>query len=103
MTRDEVIDVFRRLNQERGTTIVIVTHDPAVARGTHRRVMLKDGKIVDDHPVEDPITEDLREFAHSELGRQIAKGDASALEQLGLLHEGRLGLGALQQRLAQLQ
>lgn len=42
------MELFRRLNRERGTTIVVVTHDPAVAHWADRIVTLRDGRIVDD-------------------------------------------------------
>ncbi len=42
----EVLGLFRELNEE-GRTIVIVTHDPAVAELTPRLVRLKDGKIME--------------------------------------------------------
>ena len=49
--------IFQRLNQERGITVVFVTHDPLVARHTRRIVHLKDGRIVGEERVENPIQE----------------------------------------------
>ncbi len=45
----EVLALFRRLNAE-GQTILMVTHDPAVAAGAHRIVHMLDGRIVDGAP-----------------------------------------------------
>lgn len=45
-TSKEVMEVFRQLNAE-GMTTVIVTHDPAVGAATHRIVRIVDGRIVD--------------------------------------------------------
>lgn len=39
-----ILDVFRRLNEELGLTIVIVTHDPNLARLVNRVVAIRDGK-----------------------------------------------------------
>lgn len=39
-----ILDVFRRLNTELGLTIVIVTHDPNLARKVNRVVSIRDGK-----------------------------------------------------------
>ncbi len=41
-----IIGFLRKLNAERGTTIVLVTHDPEVARMTDRIVYIRDGKMV---------------------------------------------------------
>jgi putative ABC transport system ATP-binding protein len=42
-----VMDILRRLHAE-GTTICMVTHDPALARSAPRRVTLFDGRVVED-------------------------------------------------------
>ncbi|MCC7276328.1 MAG: ABC transporter ATP-binding protein [Alphaproteobacteria bacterium] len=47
-TGTAVIDLFLALNQETGVSLVIVTHDPEVATRCRRRVMMKDGFLVDD-------------------------------------------------------
>lgn len=44
----EVMDMLKLLNQERQITIVVVTHDPVIARQTSRILRLHDGHIVDE-------------------------------------------------------
>lgn len=44
-SRDEVLDTMRRVNRELGTTIIVVTHDPDVARWMPRTVTIRDGRI----------------------------------------------------------
>jgi ABC-type lipoprotein export system ATPase subunit len=78
----DVIALMQRLNRELGTTFVIVTHDPAVARQTHRVLVMQDGGIVDDHRVGDPFEEDLKAFRDSGLGQALLNGDAAALDWL---------------------
>jgi putative ABC transport system ATP-binding protein len=51
----EVLRIFQEMNRKQGITTVFVTHDPFVARHTDRIVMLRDGEIVADQPVPDPI------------------------------------------------
>ncbi|MBI3654708.1 MAG: ABC transporter ATP-binding protein [Acidobacteria bacterium] len=50
-TSIEVMDVFQRLNEERGITIALVTHEHDIAQYTRRMVVFKDGKIRKDEPV----------------------------------------------------
>jgi len=44
-TSNEVLQMFRKLNQEDGITIIIVTHDPAVAKHANRVIRITDGVI----------------------------------------------------------
>ncbi len=44
----EVMKVFQELNQLRGVTIMLVTHDPHIAAYCQRRLVLEDGKIITD-------------------------------------------------------
>jgi ABC-type lipoprotein export system ATPase subunit len=43
-TSEQVLDLFRELNRTTGITIVIVTHDPLLARKVDRVVQIRDGK-----------------------------------------------------------
>jgi putative ABC transport system ATP-binding protein len=43
-TSAEVYDAFARVNRELGVTVVIVTHDPAVAGQVERTVAIRDGR-----------------------------------------------------------
>jgi putative ABC transport system ATP-binding protein len=47
-TSREVIDILRRLNEEDGITIILVTHDQDIARHAKRVLVLRDGRIVED-------------------------------------------------------
>ena len=47
-TSIELMMLFKRLNKENGITIVMVTHEPDIARYADRRVYFKDGRIVKD-------------------------------------------------------
>ena len=52
-TTNEVLEVIGLLNREQGLTIVIVTHEPDVARHAKRLVKLKDGVVVYDGAPQD--------------------------------------------------
>jgi putative ABC transport system ATP-binding protein len=51
----EVMQIFQRLNKEQGITVVFVTHDPWIARHTERIIMLRDGVVVADREVANPL------------------------------------------------
>jgi putative ABC transport system ATP-binding protein len=44
---DEIMDLLLRLNQERGTTLIIVTHDPDIAEQTQRVIHIRDGVVAE--------------------------------------------------------
>jgi putative ABC transport system ATP-binding protein len=53
-TSVEVMDVFQYLNDERGITIALVTHETDIAQYAKRMVLFKDGHIRRDQLVENP-------------------------------------------------
>lgn len=48
-TGQEIMNLFRRLNEEEEITIVIITHDPKIAAQCNRQVEIRDGIIVVDN------------------------------------------------------
>jgi putative ABC transport system ATP-binding protein len=53
-TSVEVMEIFQRLNRERGITLVLVTHEHDIAQYAQRVVVFKDGKIKSDYEIEEP-------------------------------------------------
>ena len=49
---EEIVALMRRLNEERGLTFLIVTHDIGVGRSTDRIIRMLDGEVVDSHHLE---------------------------------------------------
>ena len=81
----EIMDLLEAINRDQGTTILIVTHDPKVARRTRRILTMRDGKVADDHRVESIVKEDLRELARSRLGEMLLNGaEEKVLAEVGL-------------------
>jgi putative ABC transport system ATP-binding protein len=68
---EEIMELLGELNRQQGTTIAVVTHDRRVAQATQRIVRMRDGRIVEDHRLLDPMEEDLRTLARSKLGHAI--------------------------------
>jgi putative ABC transport system ATP-binding protein len=61
-TGQEVLALFQELNRK-GKTVVLVTHDERVALHCRRIIRLRDGQVVSDEPVPQPLD------ARAELGR----------------------------------
>jgi len=53
-TSIEVMEIFQRLNEERGLTIVLVTHEHDIAEFGQRVVTFRDGRVVSDRAVSAP-------------------------------------------------
>ncbi|HEY5997157.1 MAG TPA: ABC transporter ATP-binding protein, partial [Candidatus Deferrimicrobiaceae bacterium] len=51
-TSEEVMGIVQRLNDERGITIVLVTHENDISGFARRVVTVRDGKIISDRPVD---------------------------------------------------
>ena len=47
-TSQEIIDLLRRLSRSEGLSIVLVTHDAAIAGGADRMLRMSDGRVVED-------------------------------------------------------
>jgi putative ABC transport system ATP-binding protein len=61
-----VLDLLLERNKRAGTTLVLVTHDPEVASRADRKIVLKDGMIVEDTSL----------VAQAEIGAEALLGGA---------------------------
>lgn len=50
-TSEEIMGLIQRLNREQSITVVLVTHEPDIARFGHRLIRLKDGRVIFDGPI----------------------------------------------------
>ncbi|WP_027085710.1 ABC transporter ATP-binding protein [Cohnella panacarvi] len=87
---DQILDLFRELNRTIGITIVIVTHDPLLAKKVDRVVAIRDGKISSEMLRRKSYSEELEEL---ERGIKQAEGD-SHVEYAILDRAGRLQVPA---------
>ena len=71
-TSVDIMGVFQQLN-DRGMTIVMVTHELDIAQYTKRMVVMRDGKVVSDTPVAKRLS------AETELRRLLEEQEAALL------------------------
>ena len=76
----EIIKLFRHLNEEKGITIAIVTHNPMVALACDRIVTLQDGRVRQDEMVDARYRADIEQMRDTPLGRLVL-GQAEAGSQ----------------------
>jgi ABC-type lipoprotein export system ATPase subunit len=76
-TSTEVFGLLRRINEELGTTIVIVTHDALVSEQVQRTVAIRDGRTA---------TETVRRSSYSETGEHtLISEEFAVLDRAGRL------------------
>jgi putative ABC transport system ATP-binding protein len=80
-TGAEILGEFRRLNAEHGQTIILVTHDPAIAAWAARLVTVRDGLIAADRlqgagSRGQPTQVESMEVGHSQEGAEARFGRA---------------------------
>ncbi|HET9426145.1 MAG TPA: ABC transporter ATP-binding protein [Gemmatimonadaceae bacterium] len=54
-TGSRIVGLIEELNKSSGSTVIIVTHDPALAARTGRIIRLSDGRVVEDRDLEKQI------------------------------------------------
>ncbi|MDO4622257.1 MAG: ABC transporter ATP-binding protein [Eubacteriales bacterium] len=59
-----VMDIFHRLHEEEGKTIVLITHSPELAEETQRQITIKDGEVIRVHTKE-PTDSSFRNLSHN--------------------------------------
>jgi len=62
----EVVSLMRELNRDLGTTVIIVTHDPSVARRADRILLMRDGRIVKEMTNEEMTNEPMNQCTNDQ-------------------------------------
>lgn len=76
-TAGEVFEVLRRVNEDEGVTVVVVTHDPLVAEHVNRTVAIRDGRT---------SSEVLRRTEIDEVGEhRVVSEEFAVLDRVGRL------------------
>ena len=48
-TGEEILGIFKKLHEEQGITIIMITHDPEIAEHAKRSIWIRDGLIQEEH------------------------------------------------------
>lgn len=82
-TSEEILRLFDDLHAK-GQTIILVTHEPDVAKHARRVVRMKDGKVVADHPAHELDTNpNLQDLSAIHLQRKQGVAGSSQPSQTG--------------------
>lgn len=83
-TANHIFDLFRKLNEELGLTIVIVTHDNKIAKMVQRVVRIQDGKISSEQIMKQEYEEHLEKVSLMDLDMSEATHEEySILDKFG--------------------
>ncbi len=94
-TADVILNVFRQVNREFGTTIVIVTHDMMLSRKVDRVVAIRDGKTSSEFIRRKNYSEELEQaggFLDEESHEELAVLDRAGRLQLPKPYMDKLGI-----------
>jgi ABC-type lipoprotein export system ATPase subunit len=86
-TTDQILDIFRQMNQTLGITIIIVTHDRNIANKVDRVVAIRDGRTSSEFIRKKSYAEELKEM---ENGKIFSEKDSTHEELAVLDRAGRL-------------
>ncbi len=73
----DVLRIFQSLNVNQGITVIFVTHDPFIAQHTRRIVVLRDGLMIADRPVQ-----------HPHRAGEVERPSDQMLAELGVIDRG---------------
>lgn len=84
-TSDYILDMFRKLNEELGVTIVIVTHDKGLARKVNRVVSIRDGKTSTERIMKNDYLERIKDMSFDWNTDDETQEEYAVLDRVGRL------------------
>ncbi|WP_409346877.1 ABC transporter ATP-binding protein [Paenibacillus sp. MBLB4367] len=82
---NQILDLFRELNRNMGLTVVIVTHDPLLAKKVDRVVSIRDGKTSAEFIRDKSYAEELAELERGAEGQSATHVEYAVLDKAGRL------------------
>lgn len=82
-TAAEILNVFRVVNRELGTTIVIVTHDQMLSRSVDRVVAIRDGRTSSEFIRKKSYAEELEELEHARTQEDASHVELAVIDGAG--------------------
>ncbi|CCY54698.1 aBC transporter ATP-binding protein [Coprococcus sp. CAG:782] len=80
-TSNMIQDLFRKLNEELGITIIIVTHDISLANKVGRVVMISDGKISTEKIMKEDYRNKINELSSESFAAEDSHEEYSVLDK----------------------
>ena len=84
-TSDYILDMFRKLNEELGITIVIVTHDQGLAKKVNRVVSIRDGKTSTERIMKNDYINKLGDVSFNWNDTEETQEEYAVLDRAGRL------------------
>ncbi|TBL80291.1 ABC transporter ATP-binding protein [Paenibacillus thalictri] len=82
---NQILDLFRQLNRQLGLTVVIVTHDPLLAKKVDRVVAIRDGKTSSEMIRRRSYDEELAELEQGAAAKDDSHVEYAVLDKVGRL------------------
>jgi ABC-type lipoprotein export system ATPase subunit len=83
---NQILDLFRELNRSMGLTVIIVTHDPQLAKKVDRVVAIRDGKTSSEMIRRKSYAEELQELASGrDIGEEESHVEYAVVDKAGRL------------------
>ena len=84
-TSDMVQNLFRKLNRERGVTVIIVTHDVSLANKVDRVVMISDGRVTTEKIMKEKYKENISALNDENFDMSKVHEEYSVVDKAGRL------------------